>query len=670
MYQHLQSVNAFMVTTFILISCNQTIEQGNKHYVTNRSPLITRPYTELPLGSIRPTGWLLKQLELMRDGLTDNLDERYAKVIGARNGWLGGDGDGWERGPYWLDGLLPLAYILNDEALIKKTKPWIDWSLNNQEEDGYFGPVPFQEPPQEETGLQRGRRRDWWPKMVMLKVLQQYYNATEDQRVIDLMTRYFRYQLQQLPTYPLGHWSYWANRRGGDNLLVVYWLYNITQEKFLLDLAELLTEQTYPWTDHFLSGKTQEKFSSHCVNLAQGIKQPIIYYQHHPDEKYTEAVKKAFADIKKYHGQAQGMYGGDEAMHGNDPTRGSELCSAIELMFSLENMIQIMGDVQFADHLEKIAFNALPTQISDDFQNRQYFQSANQVQLTRTRKNFDVEHDGTDLCFGLLTGYPCCTCNLHQGWPKLVQNLWHATSDNGLAALVYSASKVRAKVADGLEVKFIEETDYPFDEKIRFRYDTASEVEFPFHLRIPAWCKEASVKMNGELVNTYNGNQIIRIVRKWKKGDILELNLPMQIHISRWFERSAAIEYGPLVFALKIEELWKWIENSDKYGDYYEVYPDGSWNYGLYEKVFEDIGKNFQIVKKENVSNLPWNLKNAPIEIVTAAKEIPEWKLYNGMPGPMPPSPLRHLREQPTEEITLIPYGCTTLRISEFPVVQ
>lgn len=77
------------------------------------------------------------------------------------------------------------------------------------------------------------------------------------------------------------------------------------------------------------------------------------------------------------------MYGADEALHGNKPTQGAELCSIVELMYSLESMLEITGDIQFADHLEKLAFNALPTQISDDFMTRQYFQQPNQVMLTR-----------------------------------------------------------------------------------------------------------------------------------------------------------------------------------------------------------------------------------------------------------------------------------------------
>jgi hypothetical protein len=121
--------------------------------------------------------------------------------------------------------------------------------------------------------------------------------------------------------------------------------------------------------------------SIHCVNFAQGMKDPVIYYQRHPEQKYLDATDKGFADIKKYNGFANGMYGGDEGLHRNKPTQGSELCSAVEMMFALESLLPITGKVSYADHLEKIVFNALPTQ-SNDYLQRQYFQQANQVMIT------------------------------------------------------------------------------------------------------------------------------------------------------------------------------------------------------------------------------------------------------------------------------------------------
>jgi hypothetical protein len=638
----------------------------NRFYGGNQAPLRPNPYQELPLGAIKPQGWLKEMLVRQKNGATGQLDQLYPLVMGKRNGWLGGDGDQWERGPYWLDGLLPLAYILDDKELIAKTKPWVEWALQSQDAEGYFGPKTDYGP---EPGVQRDHSRDWWPKMVMLKILKQYYAATQDKRVITLMTNYFKYQLKELPKTPLDHWSFWGRYRGGDNLMVVYWLYNITQDGFLLDLANLIHQQTFDYTGAFLKGEMlATQGSIHCVNLAQGLKEPLIYYQQHPEPKYLEATNKGIADIRKFNGQAQGLYGGDEALHGNNPTQGSELCSAVEMMFSLESMLGITGQVSYADHLEKIAFNALPTQTTPDYLARQYFQQANQVMLTRHIRNFDQNHGGTDACYGLLTGYPCCTSNMHQGWPKFTQNLWYATPDNGLAALVYSPSEVKAQVGNGTEVKMVEETNYPFSEAIRFTLTTPKKVKsvaFPFHLRVPAWCQKATITVNGKAWQEAAGNQIVVINREWKSGDVVQLQLPMHLFKSTWYENSVAIERGPLTYALKIGEDRKTVKNEKDpvaYGqEYIEVRPTTPWNYGLLHVPDDKLAENFTIITNEQVAVYPWTVANAPIMLKAKAKKIPSWQLYNDMAGPLPYSITSDLETgKETEEVTLIPYGCTT----------
>ena len=299
---------AVLAITFAT-ACIPAAAQLKPAYHNNRAPLVTNPYVLLPLGSIRPSGWLKEQLTRMKTGLTGNLDKYYPTVAGQRNAWLGGDGDAWERGPYWIDGLLPLAYLLNDQELIAKVKPWVDWTLTHQRADGYIGPDTTSIPQKDEDGLQKEMREDWWPRMVMLKILQQHYEATNDQRVIPVLTRYFRYQLKTLPARPLDNWTFWGNQRGADNLMVVYWLYNITGDGFLLDLGKLIYGQTFPFTKVFLNPyngnlpgrshlfpyNTGNKYpydtslihklhvgqfqSFHCVNIAQGLKTPVIYYQ-------------------------------------------------------------------------------------------------------------------------------------------------------------------------------------------------------------------------------------------------------------------------------------------------------------------------------------------------------------------------------------------------------
>lgn len=669
-------------------------------YLQNRAPLVAKPYLELPLGAIKPTGWLHEQLERMRDGMTGHLDEIYPEVMGLRNGWLGGDGDGWERGPYWIDGLLPLAYLLEDEQLKEKVQPWIEWTLNNQREDGYLGPIPFKEPPANEPGLQRGMRKDWWPKMVMLKILMQYYNATSDERVIEALTRYFKYQLKELPTTPLDNWTLWANRRGGDNMMVVYWLYNITGDEFLLDLGQIIMEQTFPWTQIFLNEEnyddpvtpwhytqlsrypfdqngiealTVSKIGGmHCVNFAQSLKQPIVCYQYEHEEKYIRAVKKALSDVKKYHGQPQGMYGGDEPLHGTNPVRGVEFCSVVEEMFSLETALAITGDLEFAELLERIAYNALPTQTNEDFTARQYFQAANQVELSdKLQTSYQtLGHGGTDFVFGTLTGYPCCTSNMHQGWPKFVQNLWYATADGGVAALLYGPSEVRMKVANDVDVRIVEKTGYPFREQVNFKIDLELDASFPFHLRIPRWAKNATISINGQEWERTIENQLAIIERMWSSGDQVTLTLPMELDYSRWHDFAATIERGPLVYALKVQGKEMQKDRNDKYRSFTEIYALDPWNYGLVDSDLEELKSNAELVEKDWDLSFPWSISNAPVEIKMRGIRIESWKLTNG--APYFPAFWSTYRSNPIaiDTITLIPYGCTTLRITEFPTYR
>jgi hypothetical protein len=656
-------------TLVLVFSILRLGAQGPTAVLRNRAPLRANPFLELPLGAIQPEGWLREMLVRQAAGSTGRLDVLYPSVMGVRNGWRGGDGDQWERGPYWLDGLLPLAYILHDTALIAKTRPFIEWTLGSQQSDGYFGPA--RDYPAE-PGLQRDNCRDWWPHMVMLKVLQQYYSATGDKRVIRLMTNYFRYQLARLPAEPLDHWTFWARYRAGDNLQAVYWLYNITGDGFLLDLADVLHRQTFDYTGAFLhTTLLSTPGSIHGVNLAEGMKEPLVYYQQHPEQQYVDATDKALVDLRRFDGMAHGLFGADESLHGSDPTQGSELCTAVEMMYTLENMVCITGKTSYADQLERIAFNALPAQIDSNFMGRQYFQQANQVMVTRHYRNFDFNHDGTDLCYGLLTGYTCCTSNMHQGWPKFTQNLWYATPDDGLAAMVYAPNTVRAFVKDK-EVVVHEETNYPFGETIRFRIGVSGGgLAFPLRMRIPGWCRGASVTVNGAPMPLAAGDSVAMVSRVWGQGDVVVLKLPMQLSAQTWHENSVSVERGPIVYALKIGESVSTVRDTTGYGTFEEIRPTTHWNYALIDMRSPAFVKAFFIQEDVVLARYPWTPGGAPVVIHARARRLPDWQLYNESAGPQPLSFINNQVVAPqVEEIMLVPYGCTRLRISEFPVVE
>lgn len=639
-------------------------------YTSNRHPLAKEHFIELPLGCISAEGWLKDVLISQKDGLTGHLDEVYPEVVGERNGWLGGDGDQWERGPYWIDGLLPLAYILKDKELIEKTRPWIEWILSSQKEDGSFGPdknYPY------EKGLQRNNCQDWWPRMVALKILQQYWSATKDERVIPFMEKYFLYQLKELPKKPLDNWTFWARYRGGDNLMSVYWLYNLTGNKKLLELGELLYNQSEPFTDIFLKRERVRKVGGmHSVNLAQGLKIPIIYYQAHPEQKYLDAMNYALDDIMHYHGYPNGMFSGDETIHGNDPTQGIELCTIVEFMFSLEQMYKITGNRHFAEQLEKIAYNALPAQTNEDYTARQYFQQVNQIELEACTKNFDTNHNGLDACFGLLTGFPCCTCNMHQGWPKYAQNLWYATGNGGVAVSLYAPSSVQMQVGGGVNISISEKTMYPFSDNVLFTIENIDkQVVFPFSFRIPSWSEHTRIEVNGVEIPFYaDNNGMATIERKWKKKDQIKIGFSPKIKLSVWKENSRSVERGPLVYALNLEaNEQKHDPLSNNPFDIYYTYTSSSpWNYALIDVPKDKLQTAYNFELNEAYTHKPW--ETSPCKITTKGRRIITWKKYNGMAGPLPYSiGLNPELSEKEEVIELIPYGCTTLRVAQFPYI-
>ena len=154
----------------VLTLCSLHEATANTHYNSSRAPLLETPFVRLPLGSVQAEGWLLQQLNLQKEGLTGNGEELYGDI--GQSAWIGGSNDSWERGPYYAKGLIPLAYILNDTELINKSQKWIDSVIDSQRADGDFGP----------------RNKNWWPNMIVLYYMRDYYEATHDDRVIPFMT--------------------------------------------------------------------------------------------------------------------------------------------------------------------------------------------------------------------------------------------------------------------------------------------------------------------------------------------------------------------------------------------------------------------------------------------------------------------------------------------------
>ena len=671
--------------------------------VRARAPLFPGVFTPLPLGSISPTGWLRAQLQIQANGLSGHLGETWPDV-GPNSGWLGGTGESWERGPYYLDGLIPLAWLLDDARLKTIAQRFLDWTLTHQQPNGMIGPAS---------------NDDWWPRIVMLKALTQYHEATADPRVPDLMARYFRHQLDALPLRPLRDWGKF---RWQDEALSVLWLYNLTGDAYLLDLARLLHQQGHDWvaqyadfqftqpiTAEFIKlneggGLKDLALSTHGVNNGQAIKTGPVWSLVSGSKSDRDAVLKMLAELDRWHGLPNGMFSCDEHLAGRDPSHGSELCTVVESMFSLEQSLAITGHPALADRLEKLAFNALPGTFTDDMWAHQYNQEPNQVECSLHQKPWVSDGPESNL-YGLAPNFGCCTANFSQGWPKFAASLFllsgSSDADAGLVAAAYAPCELRT-VLRGVPVQIIEETDYPFRGVIRFTVNPATPLDFPLSLRIPAWAGEgATITVNGkehwmaskilplDVVETIAPRDFTPIQRTWRAGDRVELTLPMQPRTTRWFNNSVAIERGPLVFSYAIGEDWVKLRDQGMTADW-QVFPETPWNYALdldpanpASSIKVDETPGAKVAKTVGAPSLaqshrakggmdesraidsPFSRHNPPVTLDVKARKLPAWQADDGAANPLPQSPVAS--DQPLESLTLIPYAAAKLRISAFP---
>jgi glycosyl hydrolase family 127 (putative beta-L-arabinofuranosidase)/beta-L-arabinofuranosidase (glycosyl hydrolase family 127) len=620
------------------------------------SNVTARPALQpLPLGSVKPAGWLAKQLRLQADGLTGSLEDLWPDV-GPDSAWLGGGGEDWERGPYYLDGLVPLAHVLGDERLLAKASRWVESILTSQRPDGSFGPTT---------------NDDWWPRMVALKALTQHADATSDARVPAFLEAYFRFQLRALNERPLRDWG---RVRGADNVLSVEWLWRQNGDPSLVELPGLLLAQTADWGAYLrafpCTGITRQwDHMTHVVNVAMGLKTPAVrsLFDGDPDHHVTTAT--AIDNLDRYHGQVHGMFSGDEWLAGPEATRGVELCAVVELMFSFEQMIRIWGDGDHVDRLERLAYNLLPATLTADMTAHQYHQQANQVLVTIDQRDWTQAGDDC-LVFGLEPNFGCCTANLHQGWPKFVASMWMATSGGGLAAIVHGPSTVQWQHG-GATVTLEARTDYPFGETIEYVLHTGEPLAFALRIRVPGWCDRPQLALNGAPLgaDTVGGHLVID--RTWSDGDRVSATFPMETRAIPRARGATGLALGPLVLAYSPGEVWRRVPDSPGFGDW-EVSPRRSWNLAL--AIDETtIGQTARVERSGPASPPfglrtgapPFGVEGVPLKVWVPGRRVPDWLLDRNSAASPPDSPVEGIDlDRP---IPLVPYGSARVRIVEFP---
>jgi DUF1680 family protein len=643
----------------------------------NRAPLAPAPLLKLPPGAIEPRGWLRHQLQLQADGFHGHLEEISPFLSHEGNAWLSPTGSGqrgWEEVPYWLKGYLGCALVLKDDAMLDNARVWLEGAINSQQPDGWFGPGEGR------TGLATNLqgREDLWPNMIMLFCLMDYHEAHPDQRILDLMTRYFRY-LEQVPEdkFLVG---YWPKVRGGDQLRAIHWLYNRTGEKWLLDLAEKTHRHTARWDEGVINW--------HNVNIAQGFREPTQWWVQSREERDLAGAQRNWSEVRAKFGQVPGgLFGADEnAREGmTDPRQAVETCGMVEAMLSDELLLGITGDMIWADRCEDVAFNSLAAAFTAEMTALRYLTAPNQATSDATNHAPGIQNGGA---MYLLSPHQhrCCQHNAGHGWPYYAQHLWYATPEGGLAAILYSESSVTAKVAGGSTVTIDQRTDYPFGGTVHLSISLDAPAKFPLALRIPGWCEGATVKVNGRAHSAkLVAGTLATIDRRWADGDAIELTLPMTVRVRAWEanHNAVSVDRGPLTYALDIGETWTRYEDAGAENKEitaaeaaalntrwpaWQVGPARPWNYGL--ALGDDPGASVRVVREgppaDGVS--PWTPDAVPVALEAPARLIPEWGLdMYGLAAPLQPSPAH--TAAPLETVRLIPMGAARLRVSAFPTV-
>jgi len=624
----------------------------NRYYVGNRAPLAPSAFRKLPIGSIRPDGWVRKQLQLEADGFIGHLTEISGWLNKKNNAWISPTGEGehgWEEVPYWLKGFGDLGYILNNDRIKKEAKVWIDGVIAGQRADGYFGPRA--------NLLSNDGKPDVWPNMVMLNALQSYYDYSGDKRVLSLMSRYFKWELAQPDESFL--LSYWERQRGADNMDSMFWLYNRTGDRSLLDLADKLHRRTRDWVNGIPD--------YHGVNFAQAFREPATYAKLTRDPSQTAATERDYTSFRAMFGQVPGgMYGADEnARRGyKDPRQMAETCAMVEMMLSDESLLTQSGDPVWAERCEDVTFNSLPASMTPDQKALHYLTAPNMPLVDGRSKAPGIQNSGPMLRFDP-HDHRCCQHNVSHGWPYYAEHLWLATGRNGLGVALYAPSTVTAKAGNGTPVTIHEETRYPFEETVSFRFETRKPNRFPMTLRLPSWCASPSLTLNGKPLKLAAKGAYAIVDREWRNGDRLELKLPMHVTYANWKdnEHSVSINRGPLTYSLKIGEKYVRDGGTNKWPAF-ALLPTTAWNYGLVPNPKVSV-----VLKPYPKNDQPFTIESSPIELRTQARQIPEWQLdQRGLLEQLQPSPAR--TSKPIETVSLVPMGAARLRISAFPTVS
>ncbi|KAF2397914.1 hypothetical protein EJ06DRAFT_532901 [Trichodelitschia bisporula] len=644
-------------------------------------------YTPLPLGTIKPLGWLRSELESMASGLAGHEADFYRFV--THSTWLGGDQEYSglnEAFPYWFNGLVPLAYGLDDERLKGQVRDAVRAALARQQSDGWIGP---------ETGA----ARNFWARYPFFLGCIQLCEAEPAMRaeVLPPLHRFVKLMNSMLHDGGAGYLLKsgdtlseedhgWGRVRVADMMITLIWLLEndpAGQEGILFENLEMLREGAIDWAAWYQEGVyikedlnsvpleyTRANFPyEHGVNVGQGLKTGAVINRFSPNTTQLTTARRAVDWTFTHHGSSSGTILADERLQGLGPYYGSELCTTVETIYSLTYLYHALGDPSLADRAEKAAFNALPAALTPDHWGHQYVSLPNQAWAADLRAYsptgetpyWNVNPLGN--IYGLEPNYPCCTVNHPQGYPKFLAGSW-ARMEGGFAHTLLGPSRLEV---DGMSVECV--TDYPFSDVLTYTVNASSPLIL--HLRIPTWSTSASITSGSDLTRVSPEANGLHTLTLPSGSSTFTLHLSRSLTLEPRANNTIALHHGPLLYALSIKPLVTVSPHRDSSqgaaaGGQPVLVRDWSITNGSAWNVAVDPS-TFVYKERGGGPSLPvWGPGGPPGYIEGRGCKI-EWDVWKGVPGPVP---LGRKCLGESFGVRFVPVGSMPVWMAEVPVVD
>jgi len=610
---------------------------------------------EIPeAGSVKPGGWVQEQLSRdLIQGYAGSYDKIHPTVthdvfvnqnriskrkLGLRKEWWSGEHEG-----YWKDGVIRMAFLTNNKFYIDKATHWVEEIINHTGDEGYIGIYGDCEKPGCRFQHKRGNGELWATSRIVMALLA-YYEFTDEQKVLDAAEKAVQLVMQKYQTK-----NYFATESNGGGVSHgvgffenLEWLYRITGNKEYLDFAIKLYNDFNQGefrdddlkTEMLLDQSTL--YYKHGAHIAEGLFVPRFIATISNNEKFVEAADNVIPKLKK-HLTPSGAMRCDEWIKGREGTADEryEYCGIAEMISPLNKMISFTGNLQLADYIETMTFNAGQGSRFPVLTALSYLTKDNRIRINHRelirRESYDAAHMAA----------VCCALNGIRLMPYYVEGMWmRERNGNALAATLFGPCEFNTTVKD-VSVSIKEETSYPFSDSILFSINPEKVVRFPLIIRKPFGCNIEKIQTPEMAVVEEQSSQII-ITHNWKKEDVVQVTFDFEIQkVPQPTSKSVKgggfyLKRGPLVYALPFKHTIDTVKEHQNSGFYrYKIHASdsGTWKY----KLNKDDEFTFNTINGNQLKSV-W--EKSPV-------------ILNGT--------LRN-RNNKKEYVSLVPMGSTVLR--------